>query len=902
MLARSCLVLALVSAPGFAQCPQWSGAFGGYTGLGGPTMIVDVVTPAGHTIYANVPQPAGPGYAATRIVRWDGVDWSPIPMPALNTIDSMVSFDDGSGAKLFVSGQNAVARWDGATWSTLAGSEGGSVLRIQVVTWEGAQRLFALGRPGPLGQVAYWTGSGWQSVGGNIAILGSGSVTALASYTSVAGTHLYAGCGAPVDHSGVLRWDGTAWTSLPGISPTIRDFAVFDDGSGPALFAGGNFGGSFSGSIAYGIARWDGVSWDNLGGIADTGSSVSALQAFDDGTGPALYVAGKFLNVAGAYPWPSPGIARWRSTGWTPVGVGFQEASPYSSANVLGLAVLDVGTGPKLAAVGGLYQCDRWWTQGPALWDGASWSPLKTTGEIGGAVRVMRSFPSLGLGPALWIGGDFRSVGSAANVRGIGRFDGAQWHALDQGLDGSVFCMDVFPVGGVPQLHVGGVFNYPALAPGRGLLRWTGSQWVEVGGGVYHYSGTLGTVYAMVVHTEIAGLPPNLFVAGSFDTTGGGSFNSLARWSGSTWSSVGGGPGSGIVTSLAVFDDGSGPKLFAGGQFQTMGGVALPCIARWTGFAWTPLGSGLNGACMALAVHDDGTGPALYAGGEFTIAGGVPASRIARWRNGAWTALGEGLGGDGSTDVLTLKSMGNTLLVGGTFTTAGGLPVHNVATWANGAWSTFDSVGTTDRVLAIAPFEDGSATSPAVYLGGAFSNAGGIRSTFLAKWFDPCDLGAGTAYCLGDGAVASCPCGNDMPSGTVAGCANASGAAGTLSAEGQAVLGADTVVLRAMGLENRPMLLFQGTTRAAGGAGSAFGDGLLCAGGAIRRIAVKWSTNGNCAYPEGTEPMLSVVGVVTSSGTRTYQAWYRDPAPGFCDSALFNTTNGVEVAWSASTP
>jgi hypothetical protein len=34
----------------------------------------------------------------------------------------------------------------------------------------------------------------------------------------------------------------------------------------------------------------------------------------------------------------------------------------------------------------------------------------------------------------------------------------------------------------------------------------------------------------------------------------------------------------------------------------------------------------------ALTVFDDGTGPALYAGGEFTTAGGTPASYIAAWR------------------------------------------------------------------------------------------------------------------------------------------------------------------------------------------------------------------------------------------------------------------------------
>jgi hypothetical protein len=47
----------------------------------------------------------------------------------------------------------------------------------------------------------------------------------------------------------------------------------------------------------------------------------------------------------------------------------------------------------------------------------------------------------------------------------------------------------------------------------------------------------------------------------------------------------------------------------------------------------------------ALIVFDDGTGPALYAGGAFTTAGGVSANRIAKWNGSTstWSALGGGI-------------------------------------------------------------------------------------------------------------------------------------------------------------------------------------------------------------------------------------------------------------------
>ena len=59
-------------------------------------------------------------------------------------------------------------------------------------------------------------------------------------------------------------------------------------------------------------------------------------------------------------------------------------------------------------------------------------------------------------------------------------------------------------------------------------------------------------------------------------------------------------------------------------------------VARWDGTAWSalsgPSGTGVDGPVNALAVFDDGTGPALYAGGDFTTAGGVASDNVAAWR------------------------------------------------------------------------------------------------------------------------------------------------------------------------------------------------------------------------------------------------------------------------------
>eukprot|EP01024_Parvocaulis_polyphysoides_P007706 TRINITY_DN12276_c1_g2_i4.p3 TRINITY_DN12276_c1_g2~~TRINITY_DN12276_c1_g2_i4.p3 ORF type:complete len:107 (-),score=17.57 TRINITY_DN12276_c1_g2_i4:14-334(-) len=55
-------------------------------------------------------------------------------------------------------------------------------------------------------------------------------------------------------------------------------------------------------------------------------------------------------------------------------------------------------------------------------------------------------------------------------------------------------------------------------------------------------------------------------------------------------------------------------------------------IARWDGTQWSDLDGGtFFSGPNALSSFDDGSGPALYAAGDFFEAGGEPAEKIARW-------------------------------------------------------------------------------------------------------------------------------------------------------------------------------------------------------------------------------------------------------------------------------
>jgi hypothetical protein len=214
-----------------------------------------------------------------------------------------------------------------------------------------------------------------------------------------------------------------------------------------------------------------------------------------------------------------------------------------------------------------------------------------------------------------------------------------------------------------------------------------------------------------------------LYAAGEFSTAGGVAVNNITKWDGSSWSSLG--PGlQGTVRTLVVFDDGSGPALYAGGTFTQADGSPGNYIAKWDGSAWSPLDSGVSGGgaltgVTALIVFDDGSGPALYAGGTFTQAGGIPARNIARWDGTSWSALGSGVNGFVAALTVFDDGSGPAIYAGGGFTSAGDLEADRVARWDGSAWSVLigpDGVGsgnTFSQCSALAVYDDGD--GPALY-------------------------------------------------------------------------------------------------------------------------------------------------------------------------------------------
>ncbi len=528
--------------------------------------------------------------------------------------------------------------------------------------------------------------------------------------------------GVPLFGTAVLTWDGSTLQALGSLPPDsiVHALQSWDDGSGPAIYAGG----LFPSSPLLGIARWNGAAWENVGG--GTNGRVHALEVFDDGTGPALYAGGEFTLAGGV---TVRRVARWNGIAWSPV--GSSTAGPNAAVYALAVWQDALGGPPALYAGGDFTGVGTSGANRIAKWDGTSWQPLGF--GLDDRVTSIAAYDS-GAGTALFVGGWFDTAGTVP-ARGIAGYDGYWWFGVGspalQGGSPSVAALEVGDLGSGPRLYATGFFATAGGTPVNSSASWDGSQWHALG------AGTQGL--ALAIHDDGSGM--DVYCGGSFDFAGGIFFvggvpsRGLARWDGSQWSSLQNGNGLiGTPFTSAVHDDGTGSALYVGGALFAAGSPPARNLARWDGSAWSTTGSGPNATVQVLASLDPGTGRALYAGGNFTEIDGSVANGIARWNGSAWTTVGGGLSGTGqSVSALTVfdDGTGPALIAGGLFTQIGGVPALNVARWDGSAWTALGA-GAEDRVRALAVHDDGS--GPALYAGGDFDTAGGVTAAAIARW------------------------------------------------------------------------------------------------------------------------------------------------------------------------
>jgi hypothetical protein len=141
------------------------------------------------------------------------------------------------------------------------------------------------------------------------------------------------------------------------------------------------------------------------------------------------------------------------------------------------------------------------------------------------------------------------------------------------------------------------------------------------------------------------------------------------------------------VHALRSWDRDGIEFLLAGGNFTLAGGIELSHVGIWDGADWIPMGTGVNGTVPIISLFQFGSYPPQpVVGGGFGVAGGVPAHYIARWDGWQWHPLGSGLGGTAFPHADAMIQYGPDLFVAGVFTSAGGIPAYFIAAWDGLAW------------------------------------------------------------------------------------------------------------------------------------------------------------------------------------------------------------------------
>jgi hypothetical protein len=659
---------------------SWHSVGGGINGT------VLALATDGTNLYAGGNFNSAGGVSATNIAQWDGTNWSSLGSvllpgslnPRLTHVASLL-WDEGLyAAGMFVQagGISAtnIARWDGHTWHSLGDGLGAFGLGADIFQVFSLAKhnneLYAGGlfpRSGEVGVInlARWTGTTWEQVGGGVSG-GGGSVYWFDGQTGYL-------------HSGAV-------------------YALNSSAAG--LMVGGDF--TIAGETgATNIAVWDGTNWAAIGGDCD-----AAVQRFmTDGLDQLVH--GSFSSIGGI---AASGIARWNGATWSALGQGVIPAALTSSR---------VGTN---FYVGGRFQIAGGQSAGYiARWDGADWQAL-TPGDSTAPDDFVSSLIATPDG-SIYAAGSFHSVSGVAANR-VARFDGTNWHALGNGFSrnatprlvgagtnlygvndnvfewtgndwelvgGGLGYDDSTPIvvgfaGGGTNLFVTGYFTTAGGTPATNLVRWNGSQWSAI--------PLPPSTFCASTLAPVATKDDALYVCLQGSCFAGATTQvQIKKWDGAQWSDVS------TTFSLANATQSypqiqsmtvAGTNIFLAGQFAVTNEFTGTNLIRWDGTTW----SGINHPFDA----QDFLAPVIHNGTNLFVAaynyGPPTVGKIARWDGSHWQMLGSGLKhNNGFAHVSSLAMRGRDLYVGGSFSTAGGKPANNLALWRDFPEITLSSRG-----------------------------------------------------------------------------------------------------------------------------------------------------------------------------------------------------------------
>ena len=498
----------------------------------------------------------------------------------------------------------------------------------------------------------------------------------------------------------VARFDGTRWQPLGnGVSGAVRAVEQFGGDlviGGEFDYGNGLYGVAGTWDAMPGVARWNGSEWEAFGDGLDLSWGSPTIWCLAEYQGQ-LYAGGEFDNTGGQ---GLSGIARWNGSAWE--AVGGPVGGPYYPA------VFDmvVTSDDRLVVVGRFDSVGGVAADNIAAWDGQQWSALGD--GLDGNLSIV--FGVEEYAGKIYACGNFPLAGGQP-VDKIAAWDGSAWEPVGQGIPDwsiSITNYDLEVFGG--KLYVGGNFTavdgtaeWNALPASR-LARWDGSQWEAFGG----VSGSEMTTTLFGLHA----LGDTLYVGGEFSRAGNPVTSgpdavvtqSIAAFDGATFRQLNPGLGFDREVNTAVAWNGG---VFAAGRFVEAGGVQASRVAFFDGTTWHNVGWTDGNVRGSLVYEGD-----VVITGEFSTVDGVATGAVARWDGTSWSALGSGAGGE------CLEVYQGQLYAGG---------LGGIRRWNGSAWETFGNVQLFGYINTMEVYDD------VLYFGGSFGDFGGIGPN-LAAW------------------------------------------------------------------------------------------------------------------------------------------------------------------------
>ncbi len=334
---------------------------------------------------------------------------------------------------------------------------------------------------------------------------------------------------------------GQSWQSVgDGFNWEVR--CLYTDTIANLLYCGGGF--KSSGALKVrGIAKWNGLQWDSLqSGIDDFHNSnpqpVHSIIQYEN----KIYVLGVFSTAGGI---PSPGLARWNGANWDTLPCFPNNTGGWS--NVINGSLYIYG---YLTDICG-QQCGL-----IAKYNGVNWTGIDYgTDTTFGLVDSYEIFQ-----------GDTYVAGNLLPIRDIFMWDGTQEVQLAQGIFGGGSFIDDIVIY-QNELYVAGRFWQSDGNAGDNIMKWNGTNWSGVGGGLNNQVNDL-KVYGGY-----------LYAVGGFDHAGGIPASEIARWDGTSWSAIGPEVFDNVIESIEFYNN----ELYVAGGFWHVDTLTVNRIAKYTG-------------------------------------------------------------------------------------------------------------------------------------------------------------------------------------------------------------------------------------------------------------------------------------------------------------------------------